>query len=72
MKKEYPITFIYKASSHKFEASIIGNNPSDFDFGLGLGDTIKEATDDLLKTMNDFTPYTWKYVKKPKLYLIRE
>ena len=52
MKKEYPITFICKTSGRKFEASIIGNNPTDF--GLGLGDTLKEATDDLLNTMKKY------------------
>ena len=69
-KVKYPIKFLYKTSNRKFGASIIGDNPTDF--GLGLGDTLKEAVDDLLKTMNAFTPHTWKCVEKPKPHLIRK
>ena len=61
---KYPIEFKYDALGYKF--IVICNER------LGCGNSSKEAIDSLIKSMNSFTPYTWKCVEKPKPHLIKQ
>ena len=69
MKKiKYPIKFLCKTSGYKFKAYCeIEDDGYDY---YGLGDTKKEATEDLIKTLNDLTSNAYKCIKKPEPYLI--
>ena len=65
---KYPIKFKCKTSGYKFKAYCeIADDGYDY---YGLGDTKKKATDDLIKTLNVQSSYTWKCIEKPEPYLI--
>ena len=71
MKKvKYPIKFLCKSKGYKFEATCEVENCNN-DYCYGLGNTLKEVTEDLIITLKCYTPYTWKCIEKPKPHLIK-
>ena len=72
MKEKYPIKFICKTSGYKFKASCkIGYNGSDYVY-WDVGDTLKEAVDSLIESLNEYSSYTYECIEKPRPYLIRK
>ena len=72
MKKEYPIKFLCKTSGYKFKVSCkVDYDGIDYVY-CGIGNTLKEAVNNLMEFLNDNDTYTYKCIEKPKPHLIRE
>ena len=72
MKKEYPITFLCKTSGYKFKASCKVDYDDIYYVYNGVGDTLKEAVNSLIESLNNHCIYIYECIEKPKPHLIRE
>ena len=68
MKKvKYPIKFLCKTSGNKFKASCKVDYDDIYYVYYGVGNTLKEAVNSLIESLNNYSSFTYKCIKKRQM-----